>query len=287
MARKNHANNEPSETFNIKTSSFTQHQRDLIKSIKRNDITVGIGRAGTGKTSATLYTAIGMLNNRDNPIEKIIYIRANVGLKGEKDLGTPPGDLKEKADHLSMPVRDNLAEFMGAGEINALFDFGKIEVTPIYNLRGRSLSRAFIVLDEAQNCTMHSLKTVVSRMGHDSKMVLIGDPDQVDIELRSRFGRFVYETSSIADRLVNGLDSPFLEDNPLSSAVLKACRVLKSSGILPILEHRFDIPFLSFVHKMETASNKLDANGSDFGIGIVYFKDVVRHGILSVVIDAL
>jgi phosphate starvation-inducible PhoH-like protein len=287
MAKTKRQYDQPSESQRLKTSRYTHGQKELVKSIRWNDITIGVGVAGTGKTSATLETAIRLLNDENSPIERIVYIRANVGLKGEKELGALPGDLREKVDHLSYPVRDNLAEFMGEGEINALFDLGKIEVTPISNLRGRSLSRAVIVLDEAQNCSYHTLKTVITRLGYESKLILIGDPDQCDIDLNnSKWNGFIDKTQSTLTRLKNSIEERQTRLDPLSSAALSLSQLIINSHLLPLLADRSKrLPFSQLAINLQHAKSKND----ELAIGIIFFTqhEIVRHPILGQIIDYL
>lgn len=161
---------------------LNEKQRHYIDSIKYNDLTLVLGCAGTSKTLLALYTAVQLINNPNSPIEKIIYVRANIDTYGERDIGALTGDANEKlVPRLAMPVIDNLAEFMKEGQIKALFEFEKIVVTPLQFIRGRSLNRSIIILDEAQDLLKHSLIKVITRLGHGSKLIVAGDPDQSDL----------------------------------------------------------------------------------------------------------
>lgn len=157
-------------------------QKLFVKSIKQNTLTIGSGCAGTGKTLLALFTGIQLINNPDSPIEKLIYVRANVDDREEKEIGALPGDIIEKVRHLAYPILDNLELFMKTQTIEYLLSEGKIEVLPLMMMRGRSFNNRFIVVDEAQNIAPKSMKTILTRCGENSKMVLIGDPDQCDID---------------------------------------------------------------------------------------------------------
>lgn len=160
----------------------TYNQKLFVKSIAQNKYTFGLGMAGCGKTLLALYEGIRSLNHPDSLIDKIYYVRANIdGTDEEVEVGTPPGEVADKVSHLAMPVYDSCREFMRDSDAKALFTFGKIEVLPCAFLRGRSFSNAYIIVDEAQNLTKRKVKTALTRLSHDSKMVLTGDPDQCDL----------------------------------------------------------------------------------------------------------
>lgn len=170
----------------IETTNFIKpinvHQKQFVKSMKNNQLTIGTGDAGTGKTLLALFTGIQLINNPDSPIEKILYVRANVDDREEKDIGALPGDLLDKVRHLAYPILDNLELFMKPGTIDALLEDERIEVLPYMMMRGRSFHNRFIIIDEAQNLNPKQLKTILTRLGEGSKMTLIGDPTQCDID---------------------------------------------------------------------------------------------------------
>ena len=175
-----------SSNSKIKTTKFIKpvnvHQKQFVKSMKNNVLTIGSGEAGTGKTLLALFTGIQLINNPDSPIEKILYVRANVDDNEEKDIGALPGDLLEKVRHLAYPILDNLELFLTAQTMDYLLAEGRIEVLPFMMMRGRSFHNRFIIIDETQNVTPKQMKTVLTRKGEGSKMVLLGDPSQCDID---------------------------------------------------------------------------------------------------------
>ena len=159
------------------------HQKQFVKSMKQNEINIGSGCAGTGKTLLALFTGVQLINNSDSPISKIIYVRANVDDKEEKEIGALPGDLFEKVRHLAHPILDNLHEFIDEKQVEYLLtEDDKIEVLPLMMMRGRSFNDKFIIVDEAQNIAPSSMKTILTRAGETSKLVIIGDPRQCDID---------------------------------------------------------------------------------------------------------
>ncbi|MBD2201754.1 PhoH family protein [Calothrix sp. FACHB-1219] len=156
------------------------NQERYVHSIKNNLITIGIGPAGTGRSLLALYEGCRLINNSNSDIEKIIYLRANVGMEEEKSLGALPGMLSDKVAPLAYPVLDSLIQFMGEGQAKYLVETGKIEVLPIAMVRGRSFANRFIICDECQSCSPHMIKTILTRISYGSKMVLCGDHSQRD-----------------------------------------------------------------------------------------------------------
>lgn len=158
------------------------HQKQFVKSIKNNQFTIGSGCAGTGKTLLALFTGIQLINNADSPITQMTYIRANVDDREEKEIGALPGDLLDKVRHLAHPILDNLSLFMNPNTMEYMIDEERIEILPLMMMRGRSFNNRVIIIDECQNITPKSMKTITTRCGEDSKMILIGDPNQCDID---------------------------------------------------------------------------------------------------------
>lgn len=159
----------------IRAKTFKQKQ--YIKAIQKHDITFGIGPAGTGKTFLATVLAVKALLNDE--CDRIILTRPAVEA-GEK-LGFLPGDLQAKVNPFLRPLYDALYEFIDAEKIPDLMERGKIEVAPLAYMRGRTLSNAFVIVDEAQNTTPAQLKMVLTRLGFGSKMVVTGDITQTDL----------------------------------------------------------------------------------------------------------
>lgn len=182
----------------IDTAAFikpvTASQRAFVKSIKKNDLILGFGPAGVGKSLLALHTAVQLINNEFYPINKIVYVRASVNTDGERDvLGILPGSFTEKIMPLCYPILDNMSQFVKLSTVNYLLETGRIEVIPLSMLRGRSFSNCFIIGEEAQNYSVASMKTLLTRLGQDSKMVIIGDPNQKDTRCENGLSDLIYK----------------------------------------------------------------------------------------------
>ena len=160
-----------------KISCKTVGQQTYVDSIRKHTLTFAVGPAGTGKTYLAMALAVVALKNKE--VERIILTRPAVEA-GEK-LGFLPGDLTQKVDPYLRPLYDALYDFMGADAYTRLLERGIVEVAPLAYMRGRTLSDAFIILDEAQNTTSEQMKMFLTRMGFHSKVVVTGDITQTDL----------------------------------------------------------------------------------------------------------
>lgn len=155
----------------------TLGQKTYVDAIKNHTATFAVGPAGTGKTYLAIAMAVLALKNKD--VERIILTRPAVEA-GEK-LGFLPGDLQQKVDPYLRPLYDAMNEMMGVEGYQRLLERGAVEVAPLAYMRGRTLSDAFIILDEAQNTTSEQMKMFLTRMGMNSRMVITGDITQIDL----------------------------------------------------------------------------------------------------------
>lgn len=155
----------------------TVGQKIYVDTIRHHSITFGIGPAGTGKTYLAVALAAFALRNHD--VQRIILVRPAVEA-GEK-LGFLPGDLQEKVNPYLRPLFDGLLDMFGPEDFMRLQQKGQIEVAPLAYMRGRTLEKSFIILDEAQNTTIEQIKMFLTRLGHRSKMVINGDTTQIDL----------------------------------------------------------------------------------------------------------
>ncbi|MBD2692859.1 PhoH family protein [Anabaena catenula] len=162
----------------------TFRQRQYIESIRKRDLTFGIGPAGTGKTYLAVVVAVQELLS--NQFERIILTRPAVEA-GEK-LGFLPGDLQQKVDPYLRPLYDAIHEFIDPEKVPNLIERGVIEVAPLAYMRGRTLSNAFVIVDEAQNTTPAQMKMVLTRLGFGSRMVITGDITQTDLPINQQSG---------------------------------------------------------------------------------------------------
>ena len=155
----------------------TDAQKAYVANLFQNELGFGIGPAGTGKTY--LAVAVGVTMFISGAVEKIILSRPAVEA-GER-LGFLPGDMKEKVDPYMQPLYDALNDFLPSKQVEKLIQEKRIEIAPLAFMRGRTLSNAFIVLDEAQNATSMQMKMFLTRLGEGSRMVITGDRTQVDL----------------------------------------------------------------------------------------------------------
>ena len=162
----------------------SEKQSEYIKALKENEIVISLGPAGTGKSFLAVSVAITLL--MEKKIERVILSRPAVEA-GEK-LGFLPGDMKEKVDPYLRPLYDALYELFGADKINKKIESGEIEIAPLAFMRGRTLKNCFAILDEAQNATETQIKMFLTRIGENSKLVVNGDPSQIDLINKSQSG---------------------------------------------------------------------------------------------------
>jgi phosphate starvation-inducible protein PhoH and related proteins len=159
-------------------------QSAYIKALRENELVFALGPAGTGKTYLAVAAAVDLLMT--GRVERIILSRPAVEA-GER-LGFLPGDLRDKVDPFLRPIFDALNDMLPADQLARRLGTGEIEVAPIAFMRGRTLSHAFVVLDEAQNTTPVQMKMFLTRLGEASRMVVTGDPTQVDLPVGARSG---------------------------------------------------------------------------------------------------
>ena len=159
-------------------------QSDYIKALKESNIVMSLGPAGTGKSFLAVSVAGSML--MEKKIERVILSRPAVEA-GEK-LGFLPGDMKEKVDPYLRPLYDALYELFGVDKIDKKIETGEIEIAPLAFMRGRTLKNCFAILDEAQNATETQIKMFLTRIGENSKLVVNGDPSQIDLINKSQSG---------------------------------------------------------------------------------------------------
>ena len=162
----------------------SEKQSDYIKALKENDIVMSLGPAGTGKSFLAVSVGITLL--MEKKIDRVILSRPAVEA-GEK-LGFLPGDMKEKVDPYLRPLYDALYELFGAEKIDKKIENGEIEIAPLAFMRGRTLKNCYAILDEAQNATETQIKMFLTRIGENSKLVVNGDPSQIDLINKSQSG---------------------------------------------------------------------------------------------------
>jgi phosphate starvation-inducible PhoH-like protein len=164
-------------TRNRTITPRTLPQAEYISQIKSHEMTFGVGPAGTGKTYLAVAIAVSKLIIGE--VDRIILTRPAV--EAGENLGFLPGDLKEKVDPYLQPLYDALYDMLPVEQVEKKFENGQIEIAPLAFMRGRTLSNAFVILDEAQNTTALQMKMFLTRFGENSRMVIAGDPSQVDL----------------------------------------------------------------------------------------------------------
>ena len=181
--------NDGSETLvhgngGVKIKAKTINQRKLVKAVNDHDMVFAVGPAGTGKTYTAVALAVRALKAKE--VKRIILTRPAV--EAGENLGFLPGDLKEKLDPYMMPLYDALRDMIPPEKLADMIEFGIIEIAPLAFMRGRTLDKAFVILDEAQNSTVMQMKMFLTRMGQTANFVITGDMSQIDLPRKQRSG---------------------------------------------------------------------------------------------------
>lgn len=167
-----------------KIKARTLNQKKLVQEVNENDMVFAVGPAGTGKTYTAVALAVRALKAKE--VKRIVLTRPAV--EAGENLGFLPGDLKEKLDPYLMPLYDALRDMIPPEKLADMIEFGIIEIAPLAFMRGRTLDKAFVILDEAQNTTPMQMKMFLTRMGMTAKFVITGDMSQVDLPHRQKSG---------------------------------------------------------------------------------------------------
>lgn len=200
---------------NVKARS--EGQQVLLDSIDNYNLTMAIGPAGTGKTYLAISKAVEALEAGE--VERIILSRP--AMESGESLGYLPGDMHEKMAPYLRPLFDALGDRLGGKRVRQYMDDTTIEIAPVGFMRGRTLNNAFVVIDEAQNCTYQQLKMLLSRLGWHSTMVVTGDPDQTDLlEGLSGLADISNRLEALEDIAVVRLQSSDIVRHPLVSDML-------------------------------------------------------------------
>lgn len=177
------------ENFNISNNKmdllsfkpFTRKQEEFWNLMNKHTVVIAHGAAGTGKTLLALWYGLSLVNN--NLVDRVIYVRSDVGVEFQRGRGALPGDFNEKIKPLLGPVLDNLPVMVkSTGMAEYLINKNIIEPVLLEDVRGRSFNNSFVIVDEAQNLLPTHVKTCLTRLGQKSKMVMIGDTKQADLE---------------------------------------------------------------------------------------------------------
>ena len=198
----------------------SEKQKNYVRALKEKDIIISSGPAGTGKTFLAVAVALTMLLNKK--IERIILSRPAVEA-GER-LGFLPGDMRDKVDPYLRPLYDSLYDLLDYEKIQKKIEIGDIEIAPLAFMRGRTLKNCFAILDEAQNATDTQIKMFLTRIGENSKIVINGDPSQIDLPNRNSSGLKKSEKilEHIKEISVVNFDHSDVVRHPLVSKIVKA-----------------------------------------------------------------
>jgi len=183
----------------------TDNQRKIKSAIDKKDMIFAIGPAGTGKTYTAVALAVKALKNKT--VKRIIFTRPAV--EAGEGLGFLPGDLKEKLDPYMQPIYDALFDMIHIEKLNDFIDDGTIQIAPLAFMRGRTLDKAFVILDEAQNTTHNQMKMFLTRMGKSAKFIITGDPGQIDLPRKQVSG---LKESLLALKDIDGIAHVYLDD---------------------------------------------------------------------------
>jgi phosphate starvation-inducible PhoH-like protein len=178
----------------VKIKAKTINQRKLVQAVNENDMVFAVGPAGTGKTYTAVALAVRALKNKE--VKRIILTRPAV--EAGENLGFLPGDLKEKLDPYLMPLYDALRDMIPPEKLADMIEYGFIEIAPLAFMRGRTLDKAFVILDEAQNATVMQMKMFLTRMGQTANFIITGDMSQVDLPKKQKSG-LTYALDALKD----------------------------------------------------------------------------------------
>jgi len=198
----------------------SKKQKDYIKALKKNPVVMSLGPAGTDKTYLAVAVALTML--LDKKVERIILSRPAVEA-GEK-LGFLPGDMKDKIDPYLRPLYDSLYDLLDYEKIQRKIESGEIEIAPLAFMRGRTLKNSFAILDEAQNATETQIKMFLTRIGQNSKLVVNGDPSQIDLPNKNLSGLIKSQKilKNIEEISVINFDHKDVVRHPLVTKIVEA-----------------------------------------------------------------
>ena len=198
----------------------SKKQKEYVKSLKTNQIVMSLGPAGTGKTYLAVAVALSML--LEKKVERIILSRPAVEA-GEK-LGFLPGDMKDKIDPYLRPLYDSLYDLLDYNKIQRKIESGEIEIAPLAFMRGRTLKNSFAILDEAQNATETQIKMFLTRIGENSKLVVNGDPSQIDLPNKNQSGliKSQFILKGIKEISIINFDHQDVMRHPLVTKIVEA-----------------------------------------------------------------
>jgi phosphate starvation-inducible PhoH-like protein len=200
--------------FNLKCKN--ERQKKLVRLINQKEITICAGPAGTGKTYLACAEALRLITTKTATYKKILLVKSVTVLPGE-EVGFLKGTLKDKMEPFMVSFIDNFEKIIGVELTQQLMDAGVIEIQPLTYIRGRSIDNSIIIIDEAQNITMSNMRSAMTRIGEDSKMVIIGDTKQIDIskKLESSLDKICRMFSEVDEIGITHFEREDIVRNPL------------------------------------------------------------------------
>jgi phosphate starvation-inducible PhoH-like protein len=205
------------QSYVKKVRPYSDNQRALLEAMEEKNLTLALGPAGTGKTYLAISAAVEALD--EGRVGRIVLSRPAV--EAGESLGFLPGDLQEKLAPYLRPLYDALSDRLGGKRLRSCLADGSIEIAPVAYMRGRTLNNAFVVIDEAQNCTYGQIKMLLTRLGWHSTMVLTGDPDQTDLlPGMSGLSEIARRLAALANVAVITLNDQDIVRHPLVGAML-------------------------------------------------------------------
>lgn len=236
MYRKTPEEGKTINTIRIDVKPKTENQKKLVQAIKDNEIIIASGFPGTGKTFLACAEALKLLKNPENAFKKIMLVKSVTTLKDE-EIGFLKGTMEEKMEPFMDSFLDNFNKIIGEGFTYKLREQGLIQIKPIAYVRGRSIDNAIIIMDEAQNITLDNMRTLMTRIGENSKMIILGDVKQKDLR--------------------NKKDSSL-------EVVIEKFRNKKSFGIVE-LRHKDDIVRNKIIEVIEEVFDQIDEEKTNNG----------------------
>ncbi len=204
----------------IQVKAVTANQKRIVEAHRKNDMVFAIGPAGTGKTYTAVALAVRALKNKE--VKRLILTRPAV--EAGEHLGFLPGDLKEKLDPYMQPLYDALRDMIPSERLEEFIETGVIQIAPLAFMRGRTLDKSFVILDEAQNATTAQLKMFLTRMGKDAKFIITGDMTQIDLPKKQSSGlpKAVDMLDEVEGIAIVRLDNKDIIRHPLVEKILNA-----------------------------------------------------------------
>ncbi len=212
--------------------AITKNQKRVVEACEQNDMVFAVGPAGTGKTYTAVALAVRALKNKE--VKRIILTRP--AIEAGEHLGFLPGDLKEKLDPYMQPLYDGLRDMIPAERLAEFIETGVIQIAPLAFMRGRTLDKSFVILDEAQNATSAQMKMFLTRMGKNAKFIITGDVTQIDLPKPHQSGliKAMHLLEKVDGIAIVVLDNRDIIRHPLVDQIIRAYDNEKPTKTAPL-----------------------------------------------------